>query len=133
MPDNAPRGRVFDDPRELARLVRDSVITNGLQVEPIHVDPGDGGASQAGMGVYFYGRPNGVASGRYEKMHVMGLDVAARTAAAIVVVGTNTWGATFSSFVDQMLKDPKTLPITESGIVLPGSGIAGVLKRGGKK
>lgn len=128
-----PRERVFDNPGKLAQLVSDSVITRGLQVDVIEVQRGeeDAGDTGAGMAVYLYGRPNRVAEGHYEKVHVLGIDVAAKMAAAILVVGTNTWGRQFSEPIDGMLRDPKTIPglMTESGLMLPGAGAIDAIRR----
>lgn len=117
------RARVFDDPGRLAQLVGASVITHGVQVDVLEVKRGEDAG--AGLAVWLHGRPNHVAEGNYEKLHILGLDVAAKLAAAILIVGTNTWGEQFSGPLDGMLRDPKTIPglTTESGLLLPKSSV----------
>lgn len=120
--------RVFDNPGRLAQLVGESVITQGIQLDVIEVQRGEdvGG----GMGLYLYGRPNKVTEGHYERLHVLGLDVAAKLAAALCIVGTNTWGEKFSGPVNGMLGDPSTVPgVTDSGIVVPDTGVIDRLRR----
>lgn len=128
MPDER-RERIFDNPGRLAQLTNDSVITHGLQVDVMEVQRGED--IGAGMALYLYGRPNKVHEGRYERLHVLGLDVAAKLAGAVLVVATNTWGKKFSEPLDAMLRDPKTIPglMTESGLMVPPAGIVDKLLR----
>jgi hypothetical protein len=121
--------RVFDDPGRLAQLIGASIITHRIQVDTIEVQVGEETEegpprAGAGMALYLDGRPNHVHEGHYERVHVIGLDVAAKLAGAVIVVGTNTWGEQFSGPLDAMLKDPRTMPeIATPGksIILPGT------------
>lgn len=122
--------RVFDNPGRLAQIVGDSIITQGLQIDVIEVERGQ--ETGAGMGLFLYGRPNKVAEGSYERLHVLGMDVAAKLAAAVLIVGTNTWGVEFAGPVNEMIADPTTVPgVTDSGIVVPDTGIVDRIRRRG--